>query len=76
MREEKFEGTRLTLEMDGTKTVWEVPYTDLSTDQLLEALQGLCVAQTFIAESFVRSCGNFFEEHRYLYEDLKEKEDD
>ena len=54
---EEFKGTRLTLEIGETKAVWETPYQDHSIDDLINALQGLCVSHTWIPESFVRSCG-------------------
>ena len=71
--EDKFKGTKLTLEIDEVKVTWESPYTDHSVEDILTALRGLMVTQTFIDESFVRSCGELYDENICLYE--KEKED-
>ena len=73
--EKEFKGTRLTLEIDGVKTVWESQYTDHSIYDLLQALRGLTVSHTFIDETFVRGCGELYDEAIELYEE-KEKEDD
>lgn len=72
--EDKFKGTRLTLEIDEKKVIWESPYMDHSVEDILDALRGLMVAHTFVDESFVRCCGALYDENICLYE--KEKEDD
>lgn len=65
--------TKLTLQIGDTITSWEVPYEDISVDDLMDAFQGLCVGQTFVPESFWRACRDFYLEHECLYEE-KEKE--
>lgn len=71
---EEFKGTRLTLEIDGEKAVWESPYKDHSVYDILQALRGLMVVHTFFDESVIRGCGDLYEENIELYE-RKEKED-
>lgn len=71
---EEFKGTRLTLEINGEKAVWENPYNDLTVEDILQALRGLLVVHTFMDGSFVQTCGNIYDENIELYE--KEKEDD
>ncbi len=71
---EEFKGTRLTLEIDGQKAIWESPYRDHNVSDLLQALRGLMVTHTFFDESFVRECGGLYDENICLYE--KEKEDE
>lgn len=70
--EEKY--TKLTLEIDGIKVSWESPYDDHTVDDIMQALRGLLVSHTFLDESFVKVCGDLYEENIGLYE--KEKEDD
>ena len=65
--------TKLTLQIGDTITSWEVPYEDISVDDLMDAFQGLCVGQTFVPESFWRACRDIYLEHECLYEE-KEKE--
>ena len=72
---EEFKGTRLTLEIDGEKAVWESPYRDHNVEDILQALRGLMVVHTFFDESFINGCGGMYEENKCLYEE-KEKEDD
>ena len=71
---EEFKGTRLTLEIDGQKAIWESPCRDHNVIDLLQALRGLMVTHTFFDESFVRECGGLYDENIELYE-KKEKED-
>ena len=71
---EELKGTRLTLEIDGEKAVWESPENDHSVEDILQALRGLLVIHTFLDGSFIQTCGNMYDENINLYE--KEKEDD
>ena len=72
---EEFKGTRLTLEIDGEKSVWESKFTDHCVEDILQALRGLMVTHTFLDESFIKVCGEMYDENIELYEE-KEKEDD
>jgi len=69
---EEFKGTRLTLEIDGEKAVWESPANDHNVEDILQALRGLMIVHTFFDESFINGCGGMYEENVGLYE--KEKE--
>lgn len=72
---EEFKGTRLTLEIDGEKAVWESPSRDHDVYDILQALRGLMVAHTFLDESVIRGCGGLYDENIELYE-RKQKEDE
>lgn len=72
---EEFKGTRLTLEIDGEKAVWESPYGDHNVDDILQALRGLMVVHTFLDESVIKGCGGLYDENIEFYE-RKEKEDE
>lgn len=72
---EEFKGTRLTLEIDGEKAVWESPANDHNVGDILQALRGLLVVHTFIDESVIRECGDLYDENIDLYK-RKEKEDE
>ena len=72
---EEFKGTRLTLEIDGEKAVWESPYRDHNVNDILQALRGLMIVHTFFDESVIRGCGDLYDENIELYE-RKEKEDE
>jgi hypothetical protein len=72
--EDKFKGTRLTLEIDGVKVSWESPHNDYSVEELLSAMRGLLVSHTYMDNSFITVCGDIYEENKFLLE--KEKEDD
>ncbi len=71
---EEFKGTRLTLEIDGEKAVWESPANDHNVEDILQALRGLLVVHTFLDPSFIDTCGYIHEENAELY--TKEKEDE
>ena len=71
---EEFNGTRLTLEIDGQTAIWESPSRDHSVMDLLQALRGLMVTHTFFDESFIKGCQEMAEDNIDLY--VKEKEDD
>jgi hypothetical protein len=72
---EEFKGTKLTLEIDGEKAVWESPSRDHDVYDILQALRGLMVAHTFLDESVIKGCGGLYDENIELYE-RKEKEVD
>ena len=42
--------TRLTLENGSIKVSWEVPYTDITLDDLILAFKTLCIGATFSPE--------------------------
>ena len=72
---EEFKGTRLILEIDGEKAVWESPYKDHNVTDILQALRGLMIVHTFLDESVIRGCRELYDENIELYE-RKEKEDE
>ena len=71
---EEFNGTRLTLEIDGRKVTWESPYGDHTTSDLVEAFFGLCVTHTFMPLSVLDAFNNFYEGQKTVYPELNEND--
>ena len=57
------EFTRLTLEQNDTKVIYEVPYADVTGDDMIHALKTIMIGMTFNEGSFVQSLINYVEEH-------------
>lgn len=68
-----FNGTKLTLQIGDTVTTWEVDHQDISIDDLLNALHGMCVSHTFISHSFVDGCRDFYDSLESIYHENEEK---
>jgi len=64
---EQYKGTKLTLQIGETIVTWETDHTDVDLEELFHAFQGLVVGQTFIPESFITECKEFYEDHKDLY---------
>lgn len=54
--------TKLTLEINGTVTTWEVPYDDCSVEDIIYGLYGIMVAQTFQPGSIANCMKEFGED--------------
>ena len=65
MEKENF--TRLTLEQSDRKIVWEVPYEDVTGNDLMQAIETIMVGMTFIPDSVYRSMYEYAKER--LHED-------
>jgi hypothetical protein len=57
--------TKLTLEIGSNKFSWESAYEDCSVTDILEALHGLLVGQTFMSETVIQGMKEYVEEHDY-----------
>lgn len=64
--------TRLTLEQSDKKLVWEVPYEDVSGDELIEAINTLMIGLTFTPETVIHSMAGFLEEYGHNLYDVYE----
>lgn len=66
--------TRLTLEQNDCKVVWEVPYDDVSGEDMMQAIRTIMIGMTFSDKSVESSMANYLQEHSDEYEVI-EKED-
>ena len=71
--EKKF--TRLTLEQDDLKVTWEVPYNDVTGEDMMQAIRTIMIGMTFSDKSVESSMVDYINEHSDEYEVI-EKEDD
>lgn len=55
--------TRLTLECGDRKVSWEMPYTDIGIDDLIDAFYSLCIGITFFPKTVENGFSNWVEEH-------------
>lgn len=67
--------TKLTLEQDDIKIVWEVPYEDVTTADMMQAIRTLMIGITFSDKSVEEGMVNYLYAHSDKY-DIIEKEDD
>ena len=71
MEDNKF--TRLTIEQPDYKVSWEMPYTDLSANDLIKGFRCLLDGITFYPEHFNRMLANFLMEYGSDEYDVIEK---
>lgn len=71
--ENKF--TRLTLEQNDRKIVWEIPYNDPNGEDMMEAIHTIMIGMTFSDKSVESSMVDYINEHSDEYEVI-EREDD
>ena len=62
MREENC-FTRLTLEQSDRKIVWEVPFEDVSGDDMMQAIYTIMVGMTFFPTTVYHSMAGYLEEY-------------
>lgn len=55
--------TKLTLQIGEITTSWEVPYTDSSVEELLQAFVGIMFTHTFAKVSIINEMKNYIEEY-------------
>jgi hypothetical protein len=68
--------TRLTLEQNDLKLVWEVPYKDVTGEDMLQAIYTLMVGMTFNEKTIFNSMANFLMENAYDIFEITEKNDE
>lgn len=61
MRDDKF--TRITVEQSDRKLVWEVPYEDVSGDEMVEGFASLMYGLTFLPCTITKCMKEYAEEH-------------
>ena len=64
--EKKF--TRLTLEQNNRKIVWEIPYNDPNGEDMMEAIRTIMIGMTFSDKSVESSMVDYINEHSDEYE--------
>lgn len=64
--------TKLTLEQSNKKIVYEVPFEDVSGDDLVQALYTIMVGMTFTPESVIHTFAGFLEEYGHNLYDIYE----
>lgn len=75
MYDNKPKFTRLTLEQNDRKVVWEVPYDDVSGEDMMQAIRTVMIGMTFSDLSVESSMASYIQEHSDNYE-VYEKNDD
>jgi hypothetical protein len=55
--------TKLELVVNDTKVSWEVPYSDVTVEELFTAFVGLMITQTFSKEGIINHVKNYIEEY-------------
>ena len=66
--------TRLTLEQDDLKIVWEVPYKDVTGDDMMQAIRTIMIGMSFSDNTVESSMATYLDNHSNEYEVI-EKED-
>ena len=64
--------TRLILETNDNRYIWESPYADANMDEILNALYGLCVGATWQPETVIKCMKEFADEHSYIIKEENE----
>lgn len=68
--------TRLIFENNENRFIWESPYDDVTMEDILNALYGLCVSATWCPDTVIKSMKDFAEERAMYVEGDKEYEAD
>ena len=68
--------TRLTLEQDDLKIVWEVPYEDVTTADMMQAIRTIMIGMTFSDQSVEEGMANYLYEHSDKYDIVSKETDD
>ena len=58
--------TRLIYENNDNRFIWESPYSDVSMEDILNALYGILVADTWLPVTVIECMKDFVDEHSYL----------
>ncbi len=76
MMTEKSNFTRLTIEQPDFKVSWEVPYEDVSIDEMIDGFNTLMIGITFLPETVKKGMAEWLMDHAYDLYDIYEHEDD
>ena len=72
--EKKF--TRLILEQNDRTIVWEVPYNDVTGEDMMQAIRTIMVGMTFSDKSVASSMASYLEENSDEYEVIEKSEEE
>ena len=67
--------TRLTLEQNGRKIVWEIPYGDPNGEDMMEAIHTIMVGMTFCDDAIESSMASYINAHSDDYEVIEKDEE-
>ena len=70
MYNDKPKFTRLTLEQNNLKVIWEVPYDDVNGEDMMQAIRTIMIGMTFSDLSVESSMASYLQEHSNEYEVL------
>ena len=60
--------TKLTLEQDDLKIVWKVPYEDVTTADMMQAIRTIMIGMTFSDNSVEKGMADYLYYHSDRYE--------
>ena len=60
--------TRLTLEQNDRKIVWEMPYNDVNGEDMMQAIRTIMIGMTFSDKSVESSMASYINDHSDDYE--------
>ena len=63
MEDKKF--TRLTLEQSDLKVVWEVPYEDVNTEDMMNAINTIMIGMTFHESQVYKAMADYLTDKAY-----------
>ena len=72
--ENKF--TRLTLEQDDLKVTWEVPYNDVSGEDMMQAIRTIMIGMTFNESTVESAMASYLEEHSNEYKVIDKSDEE
>ncbi len=67
--------TRLTLEKNDRKIVWEIPYGDPNGEDMMEAIHTIMVGMTFCDDAIESSMASYINAHSDDYEVIEKNEE-
>lgn len=70
MYNDKPKFTRLTLEQNNLKVIWEVPYDDVNGEDMMQAIRTIMIGMAFSDLSVESSMASYLQEHSDEYEVL------
>ncbi len=67
--------TRLTLEQNDRKVVWEVPYDDVTGEDMMQAIRTIMIGMTFHEHTIESAMADYLHEHSDEYDIVYKSED-
>ena len=72
MYNEKQKFTKLTLEQPDLKVIWEIPYDDVSGDDMMQAIRTIMIGMTFNEHTIESSMARYLQDHAYDHYNVTE----